>query len=65
LVLQREVQHKDLWLIDLETGAERQLTSLPADFYVRHFDISPNGSEAVLERIQERSELIVLELPHW
>jgi Tol biopolymer transport system component len=64
VVLRGEVQHKDLWLIDLKTGAERQLTSLPADFYVRDFDISPDGSKVVLERIQERSELMVLELPH-
>ena len=26
--LRGEIQHKNLWLIDLETGAERQLTNL-------------------------------------
>jgi Tol biopolymer transport system component len=58
-----EIQHKDLWLIDLETGAERQLTHLPAGFDIENFDISPDGREAILERVQERSDIEVLDLP--
>src|SRR5215470_16679075 len=37
--LRGEIQHKNLWLINLETGAERQLTNLPTDFDVRDFDL--------------------------
>ncbi len=63
LVLMRgEIQHKNLWLIDLGTGAERQLTNLPADFDLRDFDISPDGREVVLEREQERSDVMMLDL---
>jgi Tol biopolymer transport system component len=61
--LRGEIQHKNLWLIDLETGAERQLTNLPPDFDTRDFDISPNGREVVLERVQERSDVVLLDLP--
>ncbi len=43
--LRGEIQHKDLWLIDLETGTERQLTHLAPDFHIRDFDISPDGRE--------------------
>jgi Tol biopolymer transport system component len=60
--LRGEIQHKDLWMIDLETGAERQLTKLPPDFYVRDFDISADGREVVLERVQEHSEVVLLDL---
>jgi tricorn protease-like protein len=56
-----DMQHKDLWLIDLETGAERRLTSLSPDFNVRDFDISPDGGEIVLERVQEHSDVVLLE----
>ncbi|HTF61731.1 MAG TPA: hypothetical protein VK638_03365, partial [Edaphobacter sp.] len=64
LVLMRgEIQHKDLWLIDLETGTERQLTSVTSDFDIRDFDISPDGREVVLERVQERSNVALLDLP--
>jgi len=58
-----EIQHKDLWLIDLDTGAERQLTHLPPEFDIQDFDISPDGHEVVLERVQERSDIEVLDLP--
>jgi Tol biopolymer transport system component len=60
--LRGEIQHKDLWLVDLDTGAERQLTSLPSDFDVRDFDLSPDGHEVVFERVQERSDLVLLDL---
>jgi dipeptidyl aminopeptidase/acylaminoacyl peptidase len=62
VVLRGEIQHKNLWLIDLETGAERQLTNLPPDFDVRDFDVSPNGEDVVLERMQERSDVVLLDL---
>jgi Tol biopolymer transport system component len=62
IVLRGEIQHKNLWLIDLQTGAERQLSKLPADFDVRDFDISPDGTEAILERVQDRSDVVLLDL---
>ena len=61
--LRGQIQHKNLWLIDLETGAERQLTNLSPDFDIRAFDISPDGREAVLERVQEHSDVVLLDLP--
>ncbi|MGB9465601.1 MAG: LpqB family beta-propeller domain-containing protein [Candidatus Acidiferrum sp.] len=63
VVLRGEIQHKNLWLIDLETGAERQLTNLSPDFDIRDFDISPDGREIVLERVQERSDVVLLDRP--
>jgi Tol biopolymer transport system component len=63
LFLQGEIQHKNLWLMDLESGAKRQLTNLAPDFDIRDFDISPDGREVVLERLQERSDVVLLDLP--
>jgi Tol biopolymer transport system component len=63
VVLRGDIQHKNLWLIDLETGAERQLTNLPPDFNISNFDISPDGSEIVLERVQEHSDVVLLDIP--
>jgi Tol biopolymer transport system component len=62
VLLRGEIQHKDLWLIDLETGAERQLTHLAPDFDIRDFDISPDGRDVVIERVQERSNVELLDL---
>jgi Tol biopolymer transport system component len=60
--LKGDIRHKDLWLVETETGAERQLTNLPPDFDIRDFDISPDGREVVLERVQEHSEVVLVEL---
>jgi Tol biopolymer transport system component len=63
LVLKGEIRHKNVWQIDLETGAERQLTNLARDFEVRDFDISPDGRELVLERAQAHSQIVLIEMP--
>jgi Tol biopolymer transport system component len=63
VLLRGEIQHKNLWLINLETGAERQLTNLTQDFDVRDFDISPDGREVILERVQDLSDIALLDLP--
>ena len=63
MLLRGDIQHKDLWLIDLATGTERQLTHLQADFDIRDFDVSPDGREVVLERLQERSDVVLMDLP--
>jgi Tol biopolymer transport system component len=61
-VLRGGIQHKNLWLIDLETGSERQLTNFNSDFEISDFDISPDGREVVLERVQQRSNVGMLDL---
>jgi Tol biopolymer transport system component len=63
VVLRGELEHKNLWLIDIATGAEQQLTDLAPDFTVRDFDIAPDGSEIVLEQVQQHSDIVLLEIP--
>jgi Tol biopolymer transport system component len=63
VVLRGTIRHKNLWLIDLETGSEKQLTDVAPEFEVRDFDISPDGREIILERVQEESDLMLIELP--
>jgi Tol biopolymer transport system component len=61
--LRGDLQHKDLWTRDLLTGEEHRLTSLAPGFNIRDFDISPDGREAILERVQDRSDVVLLDLP--
>ena len=61
--LHGEIQHKNLWVLDLDTGAERPLTNLAAGFNVSDFDISPDGHDVVFERSQEHSDVVLLEVP--
>jgi hypothetical protein len=60
--LRGDIRHKNLWSMDMGTAAERQLTYLPADFDIRDFDISKDGPEVVLERVQEHSEVVLVDL---
>jgi hypothetical protein len=39
------------------------LTNLTPDFDIRDFDISGDGREVVFERVQERSDVALLDLP--
>jgi Tol biopolymer transport system component len=63
VVLKGEMRHKDLWLIDLETGRERPLTNVGRDIVVRDFDVSPDGRELVIEQVHERSDIVRIDLP--
>ncbi|ACG74207.1 WD40 domain protein beta Propeller [Anaeromyxobacter sp. K] len=62
-VLRGEIRRKHLAAVDLASGASRPLVVLPPDFDVGDFDVSPDGRELVLEQVQERSDLVLVERP--
>jgi len=55
------IDRKDFWQLDPETGTERRLTDLPADFVIGDFDVSPDGAEIVFDRVQETSSVVLIE----
>lgn len=61
--LRGDMRHKNLWSIDLDTGAERQLTDFAPGFDVKDFDVTPDGREVVVEQLQEHSNIVLLEVP--
>jgi Tol biopolymer transport system component len=61
--LRGDMRHKNLWSVDLETGAERQLTEFAPGFDVKDFDVTPDGREIVVEQVQEHSNVVLLDLP--
>lgn len=62
LFLRGDIRHKNLWSANLATGAERQLTTFAPDFDISDFDLSPDGRQFVLERVEERSDIVLLDL---
>jgi Tol biopolymer transport system component len=56
------IGHKELCVMDLETGAERQVSNLSSDFDIQDFDVSPDGREVILERREERSDIVLVDL---
>jgi Tol biopolymer transport system component len=61
VLLQGDVGHKNFWLVDLRTGAERQLTQLAPDIAINDFDLSRDGSAVLFDRVQESSRIALIE----
>jgi Tol biopolymer transport system component len=61
LILRGDIGHKDIWWVDLRSGNQRQLTSLPPDFLVNDFDLSADGSELILDKVENTSDLALIE----
>jgi Tol biopolymer transport system component len=61
VLLRGDVGHKNFWLVDLRTGAERQITELVPDIAISDFDLSPDGSAVLFDRIQESSKIALIE----
>jgi serine/threonine protein kinase/Tol biopolymer transport system component len=56
-------RRQNFWLLELATGARRQLTRLRPGEAVNTFDVSPDGHRIVFERSRENSDVALIELP--
>jgi Tol biopolymer transport system component len=63
VILKGDVSHKEFWIVDLETGRERQLTDLGSQSGLGDFDVSADGSELLFDRSREESDIVLFELP--
>jgi Tol biopolymer transport system component len=63
VVLRGEIGHKNFWLVDLDTGTERRLTNFGRDFIIKDFDVSRDGREIVFDRVQENSDIVLIDRP--
>jgi Tol biopolymer transport system component len=64
VVLRGDLDHKNFWLVDLVTGAERQLTDLADGYEIRDFDVSADGREIVFDRTRENSNIVLIDRAH-
>jgi Tol biopolymer transport system component len=63
VLLRGEIGHKDLWAIELASGAARQLTHFSRDFNVRDFDVAVDGREAIVEEVHDTSDVVLIQRP--
>lgn len=61
VLLRGDVGRKNFWLVDLRTGAERQISQLAPDISISDFDLSRDGSVILFDRIQESSRIALIE----
>jgi hypothetical protein len=63
IVLKGDISHKEFWLIDLQSGRERQLSNLGREFIIGDFDVSADGREIVFDRARDESDIVLIDLP--
>src|SRR5262245_23220417 len=54
---------QNFWLLDLTTDTSRQITRLSNPASVNAFDIIPDGSRIVFDRVRENADLRLIDLP--
>lgn len=63
VVLEGDLTHKELWVVDLQTGSHRQLTSLGSHYTITDFDVSADGRELVFDRSRDESDIVLIQRP--
>jgi len=53
---------QDFWLLDLATMDSRRLTRLDTKAKMRTFDVTPDGTRIVFDRLREDSDIVLIEL---
>ena len=62
VVLRGDTEHKNLWGFDLTAGTWRQLAKFGRDIVINDFDVSADGREIVFERVEESSDVWLMDL---
>jgi serine/threonine protein kinase/Tol biopolymer transport system component len=53
---------QDFWLLDVNTMRSRRLTQLNSPAAMRTFDVTPDGSRIVFDRVRENSDIVLIDL---
>jgi Tol biopolymer transport system component/tRNA A-37 threonylcarbamoyl transferase component Bud32 len=61
--MQNDTPAQDFWLLDLAALQSRQLTKLSGLDAMRTFDITPDGTQIVFDRLRENSDIVLIDLP--
>jgi Tol biopolymer transport system component len=64
ITLQGTAPNQNFFGLDIETGAQRQLTSFDgrSGSVVQNFDISPDGTRIVFDRLRNHADIVLLNL---
>jgi Tol biopolymer transport system component len=54
---------EDFWLLDLRSKKTRLIARLTARGEKHGFDISPDGTQIVFDRVRENSDIVLIDLP--
>ncbi len=61
LVFMPDIHARDFWLVDVQTGERRQLAHLDHAGTIQTFDVTPDGTAIVFDRLQQNSNIVLIE----
>lgn len=53
---------QNFFRVDLQSGAQRQLTDLAGGAAIQHFDVSPDGRQITFDRVRLNADIVVMNL---
>ena len=56
-----DVRHQNFFRVELSTGGERQISDFRAGFEIRDFDIAPDGSRLLFDRLRPNSDVVLMD----
>ena len=61
-VYRAQVSPENFWLLDLPSKKARQLSSVNSRS-TRTFDITPDGTQIIFDRLKDNSDIVLIDLP--
>ncbi|MBI1788499.1 MAG: protein kinase [Acidobacteria bacterium] len=58
-----DLRHQNFWLLEVDGGRQRPLTSFLGGPTIKGFDISPDGKKILFDRVRENSDIVLIDLP--
>jgi Tol biopolymer transport system component len=62
IVLEGSLGAQNFSWIDLEGGQERRMTDFRTGFVIQNFDVSPDGTKIVFDRLRSNSNVVLMNL---
>jgi RNA polymerase sigma factor (TIGR02999 family) len=62
ITLEGTPRAQNFFRVDLRSGQRRQLTDLKAGVVIQNFDVSPDGTHIVFDRVRNHSDIVVMNL---
>jgi hypothetical protein len=61
VVLGGSLSHKELRVVDLSDGRQRELTAFGAGPTVRDFDVAADGKAIIFDRVRAESDIVLMQ----
>jgi Tol biopolymer transport system component len=56
-----DVRNQNFFWVDLASGQERQISEFRSGFEIRDFDIAPDGSRILFDRLRANSDVVLMD----